>query len=104
MTTEKLRYSDETLKSYGRMVINMGTLEFLIKLLLCAMIQSKCSLALLHESRVRSCLKTPCGPSQGSSKRSVRRAFFIGRDMLEPRLFSSHKGWKPEFSDGFLGC
>ena len=51
---------------------------------------------------LRSCLKTPCGPSQGSSKRSVRRAFFIGRDMLEPRLFSSHKGWKPEFSDGFL--
>ena len=27
---------------------------------------------------LRSCLKTPCGPPQGSSKRSVRRAFFIG--------------------------
>ena len=29
-------------------------------------------------SDLRSCLKTPCGPPQGSSKRSVRRAFFIG--------------------------
>ena len=50
---------------------------------------------------LRSCLKTPYGPPQGSSKRSVRRAFFIGRDVLEPRLFSSQKGWKSEFSDGF---
>ena len=33
----------------------------------------------------------------------MRRAFFIGRDVLEPRLFSSHKRWKPESSDGFLG-
>ena len=50
---------------------------------------------------LRSCLKTPCGPPQGSSKRSVRRAFFIERDGLEPRLFFSYKGWEPEFSDGF---
>ena len=31
-----------------------------------------------RENVLRSCLKTPCGPPQGSSKRSVRRAFFIG--------------------------
>ena len=31
-----------------------------------------------YETLLRSCLKTPCGPPQGSSKRSVRRAFFIG--------------------------
>ena len=32
----------------------------------------------LNSKVLRSCLKTPCGPPQGSSKRSVRRAFFIG--------------------------
>ena len=31
-----------------------------------------------YNDLLRSCLKTPCGPPQGSSKRSVRRAFFIG--------------------------
>ena len=47
---------------------------------------------LVAKEVVRSCLKTPCGLPQGSSKLSVRRAIFIGRDVLEPRLFSSHQG------------
>ena len=44
MTPERFEhYSDETLKHYGRMAIMMGNFEFVIKLLLCAMIQSGCS-------------------------------------------------------------
>ena len=53
------------------------------------------------EFSLRGCLKTPYRPPKESSKRSMRRVIFIGQDMLEPRLFSSHKGRQPEFSDGF---